>query len=339
MSVLEYSAARRGILQGVTNTSIKATDTNGPPPEELIDLKVDLVDIREKEQWGDTPLITLTPGRHQAKSGIAAKYEDYVLVLRRKFNILGERAATDLEVRSPHIQKAFRAVLGDYPSLNFDSSFVTISKPYAPLFHYRKELRAYASDSSRTTVEKEHLDVLIKFMEKNLSQTERDFEYSEPYQMVTYPLLWTLFRPEEVIIAQGDHFDECYTVDSFEYIEKVQPGTETDLTPYFKIHARRWDYNGTRFGMSEEKLKIREFPTALKIDTLVVYPIRFHKKEDPISLKERLIERGKRWRTILDKSHKYYNGEYSSYLSCLCSQATQHWLGRNPRIRQLAQRM
>ncbi|PVH88747.1 P-loop containing nucleoside triphosphate hydrolase protein, partial [Cadophora sp. DSE1049] len=232
----------------------------------------------------------------------------YVLVLRRKFNIMGERTTTNLEIRSPHIQKAFRAVLGDYPSISFDSTLVEIPKPYAPLFHYRRELREYASDGSRSMQENEHLDVLMKFMEKNLSQTEREFGYSEPYQMVSYPLLWTLFRPEEVIIAQGDHFDECYIVDSVEYIDKVHPGTDVDMTPYLKIHARRWEYNGTRFGMSDEKLKIREFPTAVKIDTLKVYPIRFHKKESTVILQRRLIERGRKWRTILDKSHRYYDG-------------------------------
>lgn len=318
MSVEEYSTARRGILSGTTDTP-KTPSVAGPSPQEVpVDLKVGLVDIREKEQWGDTPLITLTPGRHQAQSSITAKYEDYVLVLRRKFDAMGDKRGTDLEVRSPHILKAFRLVLGDYPSINFDSSLVTIPKPYAPLFHYRKELRIYASDISRDVVEKEHLDVLMKFMEKSLSQTEREYGYSGPYHMVTYPLLWTLFRPEEVIIARGDHFDECYIVDSFEYVEKVRPGTDINLTPYFMIHAKRWNYNGTRFGMSEEKLKIREFPTAVKIDTLVVYPLRFQTREDTPSLKERLIKRGKRWRMVLDKTHKHYDGKTSNRSSGIC---------------------
>ncbi|KAI4945209.1 hypothetical protein J4E91_008188 [Alternaria rosae] len=307
MSVEDYSAARRGILQDVTNTTTTTPQPDSAPEEEPFDFKVDLVDIREKEQWGDTPLITLTPNRHQAKFGAAARYEDYILVLRRRFDETGQRLSTDLEVRSPHILRAFRIVLADYPSLNFDSAVVAIPKPYAPLFHYRKELRSYASDDTRTVVEKEHLDVLIKFMEKNLSQTEHDYSHSEPYQMVSYSLLWTLFRPEEVIIAQGDHFDECYTVDNFEYVSVVHPGTDNDLTPYFRIDVKRWDYNGTRFGMSEEKLKIREFATAVKIDTLMVYPIRFHKKEPMESLKDRLIQRGRKWREILEKSHMHYD--------------------------------
>ena len=315
MSVEDYSAARRGILQDVANVSTTATQPVPAHDEEPFDFKVDLVDIREKEQWGDAPMITLTPNRHQAKSSVAARYEDYILVLRRRFNMLGERQSTDLEVRSPQILRAFRNVLGDHPSMNFDSDFVAISKPYAPLFHYRKELRSYASDKSRTVVEKEHLDVLIKFMDKNLSQTERDYGHSEPYQMVSYPLLWTLFRPEEVIIAQGDHFDECYTVDTCEYVPEVRQGTDDDLTPYFKIEAKRWDYNGTRFGMCTEKLKIREFPTPVKIDTLVVYPIRFHKKENPESLRERLTQRGRKWREILEKTHMHYNGQCASCLS------------------------
>jgi hypothetical protein len=307
MSVEDYSAARRGILQDVTNVSTTTPQPSSLSAEEPIDFRVELVDIREKEQWGDTPLITLTPNQHQAK--FTAKYEDYILVLRRKIGTTGLKLSTDLEVRSPHILRAFRTVMGDYPSMNFDSTLVAIPKPYAPLFHYRKELRSYATDSSRTVVEKEHLDVLIKFMEKNLSQTERDFGHAEPYQMVSYPLLWTLFRPEEVIIAQGDHFDECYIVNKFEYVLEVRQGTDTDLTPYFRIDVKRWDYNGTRFGMSEEKLKIREFATAVKIDTLMVYPIRFHKKETTESLKERLIRRGRKWRKILERTHMHYNGQ------------------------------
>jgi hypothetical protein len=314
MSVDEYSAARRGILHGVTGASTKSSDPSSDFPDDEVNLKVELVDIREKEQWGDTPLITLTPSRHQARSS-TGKYEDYILVLRRRINIMGDRTTTDLEIRSPHILKAFRVILGDYPSINTDSTLVVIPKPYAPLFHFRKELRGYASDDSRTVVEKEHLDVLMKFMKKNLSQTERDARNSEPFQMVSYPLLWTLFRPEEVVIAQGDHFDECYMVDSFEYVEEVRPGTDDNLTPYFQIHVKRWNYNGTRFGMSEEKLKIREFLTPVKIDTLMVYPIRFHKKEDTTSLTERLIARGRKWRSIVDKTHKYYNGKLLSCLS------------------------
>ncbi len=127
--------------------------------------------------------------------------------------------------------------------------------------------------------------------------------------MVSYSLLWTLFRPEELIIARGDHFDECYMVDSFEYVDPSRRHGEPDSEPCFKIQAKRWDYNGTRFGISEETLKIKEFSTAVKIDTLMVYPIRFHKKDDTESLQDKLIERGKKWRRILDKTHMCYNGQ------------------------------
>jgi len=75
------------------------------------------------------------------------------------------------------------------PVDKFDSTLVTIPKPYAPLFHYRSELRAYASGNTRTIQRKEHLAVLLKFMDKNLSQTEREYGYSGLDQMVSYTLL------------------------------------------------------------------------------------------------------------------------------------------------------
>lgn len=300
MSVEEYNAAR-----GVASQDFN--DTNVLPEIDAIDIKVDFVDICERARWGETSTITLTPSRHQARSTSTGKYENHILVLRRKFDEDGEKSSTELEVRSLQIQKAFQVVLGDYPSLNFHSSLVAIPKPYAPLFHYRKELRDYASDSSRTLEETQHLSVLTKFMDNHLSYAEREYGYIEPYHMVSYPLLWTLFRPEEIIIAQGDHFEECFMVDSFDYFDKHQSRGEEDAIPFFKIYAKRWDFNGTRFGMSEASFKIKEFPTKVKIDTLIVYPIRFHKKEDIKSLQKRLVDRGERWAKMLNKTHMRYN--------------------------------
>jgi hypothetical protein len=98
--------------------------------------------------------------------------EGYALVLRRLIDHKGNQISTCLEVRSQFIRKGLKKVLSGSASVNIDSVPIVIPKPYAPLFHFRKELHDYASDGSRSKEEKDHMHILIEFMNKNLQGVE-----------------------------------------------------------------------------------------------------------------------------------------------------------------------
>jgi hypothetical protein len=97
--------------------------------------KVELVDITEKERWGDRSVISLTSSRHQAKAEVE-RFSEYALVLRRYVDRDGDRVRISLEVRSSIIRVCLKENLQDYPYLNIHSTPIVIYAPYPPLFHY-----------------------------------------------------------------------------------------------------------------------------------------------------------------------------------------------------------
>jgi hypothetical protein len=77
----------------------------------------------------------------------------------------------------------------------------------------------------------------------------------------------------------------------------------------FEITAWYWDYNGSAFGPAKSKLVINEFQGTKSLTDLNVYPIWSLAKSDRLALEEQLVGRGKKWRTLVDRSHRQYSGE------------------------------
>lgn len=298
MSVADYETAR-----GMAGGKVEVGEQEKTEPE----MKVELIDIIETEgRWGDHSTITLTADIHKAR-GERQKYHEYAIILRRLRNSDNVPKSTRLEIRSPIIRAGLRAVLGDYPAVNMESDPITLDKPYMPLFHYRNELREYAASEGRTEEENPHMNVLTQFMAKYLQDNERASERLLSSELTTYELLWTLFRPEEVVIARRDHFAEAFVVDSCSVTEFVRDG---EVIKVLNLVGRYWDYNGTRFGPVTAPLVIGHFLGNKKIRDLEVYPIAYHEEADGEDLRKKLIERGMKWRSILDVTHREYDGTW-----------------------------
>jgi hypothetical protein len=279
------------------NIALAAGGNSNASEPEIV--KIELADITERKTWGDRSIITRTGELHKAKQE-NERYREYALVLRRVVDREGNPKSTCLEARSKIIRDGLKKVLRDYSSVNMESIPIVIPKPYAPLFHYRKELRDYASDESRREEDKSHIQVLIQFMDKNLQEIERAYDRLLPSEMISYDILWTIFRPEDIIIARRDHFVESYMVDSY----TISEGKDDEMV--LTIVGRSWDYNGVRFGPVTTELKLHGFVGNKKIEALEVYPISFHRQRD---VEEKLIKRGFEWRKVIDVTHKEYHGE------------------------------
>lgn len=299
MSISDYDRER-----GVTSPN---TVSPALEDEESDTKKVELVDITQKERsYGDRPLITLTSKLHQSKD-TSEKYHEWALILRRRVDKEGESISTVLEIRSALIRSAIRTVLADYPHVNLVGCPIKFQKPYSELFHYRQELRAFAGAPERSAAESKHLKLLLDFMTDNLGVTEKTYNNLVPNGMISFSFLWTIFRPDDVVILQRDLFKQCYVVVSGE--EKMKDGEV-----YFQILAWSWDYNGTKFGPTLKKLRIKEFSGVRQISQLEVYPIRLLETKARDSLLSAYVARGYKWRSIVDNSHRQYNG--SIFLLC-----------------------
>ena len=298
MSIADYLGGRE-ILKQPTNDASTAAN-------EVQTKRIELVDITEKARpYGDQPLISLTSSYYKARDTIG-KYDDCALLLRRKLDKDGDERSTVLEVRSSFIRNALKLLLSTYGYLNLEACPIEIKKPYDALFHYRNEIRAYAAAAERTAEEMQHIQVLVKFMEENLKKTEQSFTQMVPKGMVDFKYLWTLFRAEDVVVAQADHYRQCYRVVSC-------GNTTVDGQGFFDIHVWSWGYNGFKFGPVEDRLRIPEFTVAKKIMTLPFYPLAMLPQREQSTFKKELIRRGELWRNMVNVSHIHYEGTKSVY--------------------------
>jgi hypothetical protein len=195
-----------------------------------------------------------------------------------------------------------KGLLSDCTYLNLVACPIIIPQPYHALFHYRDEIRNHVADPSRRGEEKKHLDVLIKFMDANLLKTEKEYNRHILNELTTFSLLWTIFRPETIVVLDTEMFKECYRVIDCQELVLISGEKE------FQISAWSWQYNGVSFGPSKTKLTISEFQGTKDITDLDVYPLDTLPEPERSSLMEELISRGKKWHGLVDKSHKQYSG-------------------------------
>ena len=288
------------LVQKAINKKIKPTPSGIPTLDELLaDLKVEFTDVTERtNKFGIVNSTSRTAARLQAQLKTKRdKFQGYALLHRRRVDHEGFQMSAQLEVNSPFMQTALQEICGDtYYDMDTKSTPIVIRQPYKPLFHYRKQIREYASSKDRDEREKNHMQLLIDFMDRNFADMEEEYDGLLKAKCISGDLIWTLFRPREVVIAQRDHYIECFVVVS---------------APEYVIELRRWDYNGSRFGPSKHYREVSHFTGIRKISALEVYPIEFYDDFDGASIRDKLIARGRKWRQMVDVSHQAYNGTLS----------------------------
>jgi hypothetical protein len=167
--------------------------------------RIDCLDITEKQKgYGEQPIITQTSSLHTAKED-RGRYSEYAMFIRRKIDKEGDAISTEVEIRSPIIRKALQGILATYAFLNLAAVPIVLPKPYAALFHYREEIRSFATAPERSDEEKRRLKVLTDFLIKNIGIAERNYQQMNLKGMITFDLLWTLFRAEDDIVWQTDY--------------------------------------------------------------------------------------------------------------------------------------
>ena len=87
------------------------------------------------------------------------------------------------------------------------------------------------------------------------------------------------------------------------------PEEGEDRKSTWDIKGWTYDYDGERFGWREIVLRIDRFEGQQPITSLSTYPLEYMEPDKRISLKERLIRRGERFRSfcLTSKEHKMYD--------------------------------
>jgi len=288
-AISSYSALQAGKIEG----DVTQSDGN----------QLSILDITEKQRpSGDRPIITPTSSVAQAKDS-DNDFGVYALLVRRKVDKDGKHDGTQLEIQSSIIQDALRAVMPECAYLNLAAHPIIIQAPYYELFQYRKEIREYAEHSNRTNTQKPFLSLLLRFMSANLAKTEKIHSQYHPYWTSTYAILWTYFRPETLVVYQCEHYQELYRVRRCQY----KQDSETKEN-FFELLVWSWEYNGKGFGPTITSLLLPEFQGARNLTETDFFPLDCLPAHEKTAIIARLIERGKRWRYLVHRSHQQYTG-------------------------------
>jgi hypothetical protein len=263
-------------------------------------IKPQFEDITETEDiYGE--VLSTRPTAEKFRSKIEKeRYNDVAIVVRRRLGVDQKARWINLEIQSPSIVAALTKVCGDSSFLNTKVVPIKISKPYPVLFHYREGLREYARHPDRTDEEKPHLKVLIDFMAREFRKVEAEYNRLISKGQVTFPLVWTLFKPGEEVFIHDSHYVTCGIVHSL-----IGTGSQRSLF----LGTRSWDYDGSYFGPVAANNTLKPFEGISDITSLPVYPVKFHKNKGNEDLRKKLIDRGHRWKQIVDVTHCTYEGK------------------------------
>ncbi|KAJ8071027.1 hypothetical protein OCU04_001375 [Sclerotinia nivalis] len=162
---------------------------------------------------------------------------------------------------------------------------------------YWDDLQAAAEEETEEAIEKEargDLKLLLETISSGSGDAKLDKYFksrkSNMYQKtVTYETLWTIFPPGTLVYGrffQGE--DQMLLIyDNF----RVWPRQDDDD---WSLLAWTYDWDGRMFKRSPVKLSIESFEGQKAISSLAFFPIHFH--DDSEGVKQRLIERGRRFR-------------------------------------------
>ena len=225
----------------------------------------------------------------------------YAMRSYKTFDHAGVLLSNYVEIPSPYIKEALRVVVKEYPSQSFQGDTIIIHGKLRCLFHYRKELAAYV-DALEDGTASLHIKLALRFMEKELRKSIKSYtahvETATAKPSIEFENLWMVFKPGELIVTgRGEKLRVLQLVSTY-----LTSGSD----PKWYIYGRFVTHDGTSFGYAEEKLTISEFEGSKEIRRLSVFPLEFH--EDRDSIRESLLTRGQKFRSLSGIYHRSYDG-------------------------------
>jgi hypothetical protein len=231
------------------------------------------------------------------------KHNDVAMLIRRRLTEQKEPKSLQLELRSPILKEAIKHACRDGFWVNTKVKKhdpITIKSPYIALFYAREKIKDFAKREDLTAENKEHLDLLVTFIQNQFHAIEKECDRLISAYKITFPLYWTLFQPYEEVVHFHDRYTECFLLSE---LDSNQSNPQN-----WTLRGTGWDYTSGEFGPVGRYGTVPYFEGAVEISKLSLYPLRYHKTLGSKSLKDTLVDRGRKWKASLNAAHYNYEG-------------------------------
>ncbi|TLD17033.1 uncharacterized protein PgNI_01494 [Pyricularia grisea] len=238
---------------------------------------------------------------------------------------------TSLSVNSLAIKDVLRDIIGEFPGISFHTKDISLKFDPKVLYHYYPELRERTEELKKEDPESEsaaHMGLLIEFISEHFADKIKEVENLKQRGLITYPLLWTIFRPGIMLYSTVLGQSRAFKLVSYDYVN-------TRCGPALQLAGQYVDFDGDDFGLRVSHLLIPEMGGAIPIDSLPVFPMSFH--PNPEAVQKFLLERGRKFEAhagqhfveyrgiALDEEHNRFNIDSRTMIDCF----THHRINGN----------
>ncbi|KAI9681618.1 MAG: hypothetical protein M1829_000815 [Trizodia sp. TS-e1964] len=244
----------------------------------------------------------------------ADEYDQYIFTVRRKFDWEGKYTDTVIDIKSKWLKEALNEVMDGVKGVSLVEETPVVDPNM--LFLYLEELRAKMKElkTERKTQKKKkakklttqkiaHIKVLIKYLDLDYKETKKTLYPLLESNLITFDLLWALFKPNTIAYTPTYGNTDEPRAFKIEYATKESSFMKGQ---WYAIEGRYLEYDGKSFGMGTLDVQVESFKGARKITSLACYPFHYHKDKDV--LREKLIERGRKFVALKGMNYRFHKG-------------------------------
>lgn len=246
----------------------------------------------------------------EVEAKVAADEKDestvYAMTSYKEYTREGSLSSSRLEISSPYIQDALRAVVKKYPGVSFGGDMVILSGKLRCVFHYRKELEEYRL-KIEDRIAKLHVHLLLRFMEKEMRGSIRGYkanvETTTAAPSIEYKDLWMVFLPGESIVTGLDEMNQMLSLVASDLVETSGGGR------IWRITGRCLTHDGAYFGYSNKYITISPYEGTKTVRSFPVLPLRYYDTEPELEQFRKFhIARGRKFCSLKGNHHRAYTG-------------------------------
>ena len=272
--------------------------TSEPDAEISIGMRCDVKNLYQSEpdEDGDRTWTEKYPSYIEEPSENSETLRYALIIRNRKSRDSHKKLEIDsIIVQSPVLKKILGTVLDDYPGVTTGLDRLEFDAPFEPFVH-RWERLEKARKAEHDPEAKSHLDLLWSTLEFQLRDTLRKKADHVAHGVITIKSIWTIFEPGCLVFMIDGGRERLLRFTSGDF----------DRCDNYILACSYVDWDGERFGMENESIKVSCFKGTAPITGLRAYPIKHHPRKS--ELKERLTERGRVFKGLKGYHYKLYKG-------------------------------
>ncbi|KAK4040193.1 P-loop containing nucleoside triphosphate hydrolase protein [Parachaetomium inaequale] len=218
---------------------------------------------------------------------------------------------TTLELRSPHMKAALKAVVPAYQTHDIATRHIILRDEPRCLFHYRAELQAYGTILEDREAA-DHVFYLLRHLQNTLWLEMYNFSaYMEDPSLVPsldFINLWMAFRPGDLVYIPDSRPKSAGHGRIYRFVEMERCRCDVPSCPNseWTLTLDGITSDGVMIGHRREKVTLQPYDGFQQLQELPAFPLKYHPDEQ--DTRQRLAVRGAKFIQLHGYHYRQYSG-------------------------------